>query len=79
VERQAYAKIELARFHDPNVLKYPDGTFTLRLSYGVVKGYHEWQNEIPYKTTLGGAFQRSEDHENHVPFQPEGWRKTGRI
>jgi Peptidase S46 len=77
VERQAYARIELARFHDPNVLKYPDGTFTLRLSYGVVKGYHEWQNEIPFKTTLGGAFQRSEDHENHEPFsQPESWRKN---
>lgn len=77
VERQAYSKIEIARFRGPGTLKYPDGTFTLRLAYGTVKGYHEWETEIPYATTIGGAFQRAQTHENRQPFSlPESWLKN---
>jgi len=77
VERQAYAKIELAKFRGSNTLKYPDGTFTLRLAYGIVKGYRESESQIPYATTLAGAFQRAEEHENHEPFSlPESWQKN---
>ena len=41
VERDAYAKIAQAVFATQGESAYPDGTFTLRLSYGAVKGYME--------------------------------------
>ncbi len=77
VERQAYAKIEIARFRTTGKSQYPDGTFTLRFAYGLVKGYSEADQEIPLATTLGGAFLRSDEHENREPFSlPESWRKN---
>ena len=33
----------------------PDATFTLRLSYGTVKGYEENGRKIPYFTDFAGA------------------------
>ena len=41
VERDAYSKIAQAVFASQGDAAYPDGTFTLRLSYGQVKGYME--------------------------------------
>ena len=41
VERDAYARIAQAVFATQGDAAYPDGTFTLRLSYGQVKGYQE--------------------------------------
>jgi len=41
VERDAYAKIAHALFEIEGTNRYPDATFTLRLSYGAVKGYRE--------------------------------------
>lgn len=77
VERQAYAKIELGKFRSSEMLKYPDGTFTLRLAYGTVKGYREGESQIRYATTLGGLFQHSEEHQNREPFSlPESWLKN---
>ena len=35
---------------------YPDATFTLRLSYGAVKGYMENGREVKPITTFAGAF-----------------------
>ena len=37
---------------------YPDATFTLRLSYGQVKGWAENGQQIPALTTLGGLYGR---------------------
>jgi hypothetical protein len=42
----------------------PDATFTLRLSYGQVKGYEEKGRPIPPLTRLGGLFERA------TPFEP---------
>src|SRR4029077_12922189 len=39
VKRQAYAGIAKARFAIEGTSNYPDATFTLRLSYGTVRGY----------------------------------------
>src|SRR4030095_3707923 len=36
-----YAKIARAKFDAEGTKVYPDATFTLRLSYGAVKGYTE--------------------------------------
>ncbi len=40
-ERQAYAKITEANTAIEGTGGYPDATFTLRLAFGVVKGYEE--------------------------------------
>ncbi len=50
---------------------YPDATFTLRLSYGTVKGYTDGDRQIPTTTVLGGAFER---HTGRDPFVlPQTW------
>jgi hypothetical protein len=72
--RQAYAKIAKARFAVSGNEVYPDATFTLRLSFGVVKGYDELGQPIPPWTTMGGAYKRADEHRNIEPFNlPPRW------
>jgi len=66
--RQAYAKISNAVFKTSGGDQYPDATFTLRLSYGSVKGYEENGKHIPWATTVSGAIERSAEHKNQAPF-----------
>jgi hypothetical protein len=50
---------------------YPDATFTLRISYGAVKGYSVAGKEVFPITTMGGAFERATGSD---PFQlPPTW------
>jgi hypothetical protein len=50
---------------------YPDATFTLRLSYGAVKGYEENGAQVKPFTTIAGAFER---HTGADPFAlPKSW------
>jgi hypothetical protein len=62
------AIIARARFAQTGFTQPPDATFTLRLSYGTIKGYEENGKKIPYFTTFDGAFQHSEEHGNKPPF-----------
>ncbi len=72
--RQAYAKIAKARFAVSGSEVYPDATFTLRLAFGVVKGYDEFGQPMPPWTTVGGAFKHAEEHRNLEPFNlPPRW------
>jgi hypothetical protein len=72
--RQAYAKIAKARFAVLGAEVYPDATFTLRLAFGVVKGYDELGQRQPPWTTLGGAYRHSAEHLNREPFNlPQRW------
>lgn len=73
--RQAYEKIAKARFAVFGTGEYPDATFTLRLSYGTVKGYREDDGtEIPPWTLLGGTFLRAERHDFIPPYNlPQSW------
>ena len=72
--RQAYTKIAHARFAIQGAGTYPDATFTLRLAFGVVKGYTELGKPIPPWTDMGGAFRWAAEHENRDPFElPESW------
>jgi hypothetical protein len=72
--RQAYAKIANAQFKTSGSETYPDATFTLRLSYGTVKGYEENGQKIPWFSTIGGAFARAAEHKNQAPFtMPPRW------
>ncbi len=54
----ATEKIAKARFASFGKSVYPDATFTLRLSYGTVKGYPMNGTQAPCKTTLYGLYDR---------------------
>jgi hypothetical protein len=74
VERQAYAQIAKAVFETQGTSVYPDATFTLRLSYGTVKGYEEAGRQIAPWTTMGGTFEHANRHGNKDPWKlPEKW------
>jgi hypothetical protein len=45
-KQQAYGEIAKARFAIEGTSNYPDATFTLRLSYGVVRGYEQDENKF---------------------------------
>jgi len=62
----ASEKIAKARFAVYGKTTYPDATFTLRLSYGAVKGYPMNGTKAPFKTTLYGLYDRS------LSFNQEG-------
>jgi len=67
-QQEALAK---ARFAVYGQSIYPDATFTLRLSFGSVKGYQEDGREVKPITVLGGAFER---HTGAEPFAlPKSW------
>jgi hypothetical protein len=74
-ERQAYAKIAEGRFQVYGRNVAPDATFTLRLAFGVVKGYEVDGEKLPYTTTFGSAFARAEKQGQRPPFaMPKRWR-----
>jgi hypothetical protein len=71
------ALIAKARFAQSGLNQPPDATFTLRLSYGAVKGYEENGNKIPYFTTIGGAFDHAAEHDDKDPYAlPESWTNS---
>ena len=66
--------IAKARFAQSGFTQPPDATFTLRLSYGAVKGYEENGKRIPYITNMGGAFEHAAEHQNQAPYNlSESW------
>jgi len=74
VERSAYAKIARALFETEGDKIYPDATFTLRLSYGAVKGYVEDGKQVAPYTTLGGLYERVNLKGNKFPYiLPPRW------
>lgn len=76
VKRQAYNQIAKVKFELDGTSTYPDATFTLRLSYGVVKGYEENGAKVPPITTFEGLYQRSAEQKNKPPFDlPPLWEK----
>jgi hypothetical protein len=76
IKQQAYAQIAKAKFAVEGTNTYPDATFTLRLSFGVVKGYEENGKHVPFETTFTGLYERSAEHHDQPPFDlPERWAK----
>ena len=74
IKQQAQATIGKARFAVFGPSMPPDATFTLRLSYGQVKGYEEDGRQVPALTTLAGLYERSAEHHNKEPFDlPPRW------
>jgi hypothetical protein len=62
-------KIGQARFSVYGKSTYPDATFTLRLSYGAVKGYPMNGTKAPPKTTFYGLYDRAYSFNMKPPFQ----------
>jgi len=74
IKIQAYAEIARARFAIEGTGSFPDATFTLRLSYGTVRGYEQDGKQIPAFTDFVGLYQRSAEHDNKPPFDlPQRW------
>jgi nicotinamide mononucleotide adenylyltransferase len=74
VRRQAYGEIAKARFAVEGTSTYPDATFTLRLSYGTVRGYQENGKQIRSFTNFAGLYERADQHGNKPPFDlPQRW------
>src|SRR5437879_1891182 len=71
---QAYSEIAKARFALEGTSNYPDATFTLRLSYGTVRGYEQDGKQIAPFTDFAGLYRRSAEHDNKPPFDlPQRW------
>ncbi len=65
------ARIAKARFALLGTGAYPDATFTLRLSYGAVKGYEENGHGVAATTHIGGAYAHATGRD---PFKlPATW------
>ena len=76
LKKQGQAAIAKARFSVEGSSRFPDATFTLRLSFGVVKGWVEEGEKIPAFTTFAGMFARSAEQGNREPFNlPPRWVK----
>ncbi|HZZ85076.1 MAG TPA: S46 family peptidase [Anaeromyxobacteraceae bacterium] len=71
VQRKNDELVAKARFEIEGTSTYPDATFTLRLSYGTVKGYQENGRYVKPITTFAGAFERATGRD---PFAlPKSW------
>ena len=74
VEKKNAELIAQARFDKYGTSVYPDATFTLRLSDGVVKGWDEKGTAVPPFTRFAGAFERATGAD---PFElPQSWLKA---
>ena len=72
--RQAHAQIGHARYALEGASNYPDATGTLRLAFGVVKGYEEDGHQVPFQTTFAGLYARATDQNFRPPFDlPPRW------
>ena len=74
VAQRAGEQIGKARFAAYGKTTYPDATFTLRLSYGTVKGYPMNGTMAPSKTTFYGLYDRAASFDYKEP-----WTLTSRF
>ncbi|MDQ6698556.1 MAG: S46 family peptidase, partial [Acidobacteriota bacterium] len=68
VVQRAGEQIGKARFAVYGKTTYPDATFTLRLSYGQMKGYPMNGTQAPAKTTFYGLFDRAASFNYQMPY-----------
>ncbi len=78
IEQRAGEKLGRARFTVYGKSTYPDATFTLRLSYGTVKGYPMNGTKAPSKTTYYGLFDRAAGFDYAPPFNVPSRYQEGR-
>jgi hypothetical protein len=74
-ERQSYGELSRLRFKALGRTVAPDATFTLRLAFGVVKGYAVDGADLPFRTTFAGVFDRAQAGLDREPFDlPARWK-----
>lgn len=74
LKEEAYSEIVQLRYKDEENRTYPDATFSLRLAYGLVKGYQEHGINVPFQTTIRGLYQKAAANQNNYPFSlPRSW------
>jgi hypothetical protein len=78
VEQRAGEQIGKARFAAYGKDAYPDATFTLRLSYGQVKGYPMNGTQAPSKTTFYGLYDRAQSFDFQGPWYLPSRYKEGK-
>src|SRR5579872_1966366 len=78
VEERAGEQLGKARFAAFGKSTYPDATFTLRLSYGQVKGYPMNGTQAPSKTTFYGLYDRAQSFDFQGPWYLPSRYKEGR-
>jgi hypothetical protein len=75
VQNESYKEIASCAFKQYGSSLYPDATFTLRLSYGSLKGYEE-EKWLEPTTTIGGLFLHAKEHEGNLAYKiPDAWQK----
>src|ERR1035441_1301562 len=68
------AKRRQARYALEGASTYPDATGTLRLAFGVVKGYEQDGQPVPFQTTFAGLYERARQQGLRAPFDlPPRW------
>ena len=69
------SRIAQARFAVRGPEDYPDATFTLRVSYGPIKGYKDEKGRaVPWATNFAGLYSRATGKEPYV--LPPSWVKA---
>jgi hypothetical protein len=77
VLRKNAGAIAKLRFAQGGLSVPPDATFTLRLSYGAIKGYELNGKHLPWYTTMGGAYDHAAAHGSKYPYElPASWIKA---
>ncbi|MCM2276024.1 MAG: S46 family peptidase [Candidatus Didemnitutus sp.] len=77
VKSQAHARIARVRYAKDGDKVSPDATFTLRLSYGAVKGVDQGGQRVPAYTKMGGKFERAAERANTPPYDiPASWERA---
>ncbi|MBD8526463.1 S46 family peptidase [Pseudomarimonas arenosa] len=66
VEKRGAEQLAAARFALKGTSVYPDATFSLRLSHGVIRGWEEKGEAVPPFTTFEGLYARATDFD---PFK----------
>ncbi len=76
IKTQAHAEIARARFALEGTGSYPDATFTLRLAFGVIRGFELGGKELEPFTTMRGMYERATLNGFTPPFDlPARWRE----
>ena len=70
-ERVLSEEVAKAKFGVTGTKVYPDATFTLRLSYGTVKGYSDYRGNFGPYTTMAGLYARANGADPYV--LPQSW------
>ncbi|MFZ4574294.1 MAG: S46 family peptidase [Phycisphaerales bacterium] len=76
-EQEGYAKVAAARFALNGASEYPDATFSLRMTYGSVRGLDDRGVAVPAFTTIGGLFDRYAERKGQPGFElPPSWESA---